>query len=336
MTLNIYCKASSNVGLGHLIRSYSFINQVLESYVNVDVTYFLIGDVSFAKLIKNSKIDLHCFENESDIANLIKSSDVSIIDMLEIDEHLLNIIKKNTKKTAILSPVFNHFEMIDIYFGRTKYLNFKPNDFPNLKVYAGLEYAIIQKNCNQINSGVYEENLKNVNFPIAISMGGGDAYNKTLEVLRALKKCRVNATFWVMVGEGYKHSFNDLIDEIRKDTSHEIILAKTNSSMWNILKNCVLCILPGGITSYEAVYAGLPTINFFEQESQQFLLQELVEHKATLNFGLYSTKTLDDISNYIEKVYLSKKELLQMHVNTKFLIDGYASNRIFNIMLEYK
>jgi spore coat polysaccharide biosynthesis predicted glycosyltransferase SpsG len=332
MILNVFCKASVRIGLGHLIRSYSFASQVIEKHPDIEIVYYLIGDISFAKLIDNPKISLCCIENEKEVLTYLQPSAISFIDMVEIDVSLLDRIKQKTKITVALSPVFNHFGLIDFYFGRTKYLSFHQTDFPNLKIYAGLEYAIIQKNCTPISSGIYEENLKSKSFPVAISMGGGDAQNKTLEVLRALKSCNVNATFWVMVGEGYKHSFNELIDEVRSDTAHEIILAKTNRSMWNILKNCVLCILPGGITSFEAAYAGLPTLNFFEQESQRFLLQELVEHKAAIDFGLYSGKTLETISEYIEKVYASKKELLQMHINTKFLIDGEGANRIFNTL----
>lgn len=334
MVVNIFCKASSNIGLGHLIRSYSFATQIVESQKGISINYFLIGDVTLAKLITNSKISLFCFEYEQAITGYIKNAEVSIIDMIEIEETIIKAIKQYSSKIALLSPVFNHLELIDMYFGRTKYLNFNPSDYPSLKVFAGLEYAIIQKNCAPINSGIYEENLKSQNFPIAISMGGGDAQNKTLEVLKALKKCKANATFWVMVGEGYKHSFNDLIDEVRGDTSHEIILAKTNRSMWNVLKNCVLCILPGGITSFEAAYAGLPTLNFFEQETQQFLLRELVENNAAHDFGIYSPQTLDNIAAYIDKVYVSKKELLQMHVSTKYLIDGNGTNRIYKTLIQ--
>jgi spore coat polysaccharide biosynthesis predicted glycosyltransferase SpsG len=164
-------------------------------------------------------------------------------------------------------------------------------------------------------------------------MGGGDATNKTLAVLTSLKKCKVPATFWVMIGEGYRYSFDKLVDEIRGDTFHEIILAKTNQSMWQILKNCVLGILPGGITTYEAVYAGLPTINFFESENQQFLIDELVMHNAVFNMGVYSEEKLTEVSTLIETLYYNKKKLLQMHVSTKSLIDGRGSLRIFQILL---
>lgn len=332
MRLTVFCKASSHIGLGHLIRSYSFVNQVLDSNPIIkSVNYYLIGDSKLSKLLNNPKVNVYCKPLETDIKS-IEDCDVVVLDMLDLSEEILQIIKQKTRKIALLSPIFNHMDLMDYYFGRTKYLNFDPENYPNLKVYAGLEYAIIQKNCKQISSGIFEENLKTDNLPIAISMGGGDAFNKTLDVLKVLKQCKVKATFWVMIGEGYKHSFDELIDEIRNDTSHEIILAKTNNSMWNILKNCVLCILPGGITSFEAVYAGLPTINFFDQESQQFLLQEIVEHNAAYDFGIYSESTLQSISNFIENIQNSKKELLQMHVNTKFLIDGQGSKRIFSIL----
>src|SRR5690606_13803362 len=102
--------------------------------------------------------------------------------------------------------------------------------------FASLDYAIIQENCKNIRTSAYEDNLELQHFPIAISMGGGDAANKTLSVLRSLKKCPVPATFWVMLGEGYKHSFDKLVNEIISDSKHEIILARANKSMWQILK----------------------------------------------------------------------------------------------------
>jgi spore coat polysaccharide biosynthesis predicted glycosyltransferase SpsG len=159
-------------------------------------------------------------------------------------------------------------------------------------------------------------------------MGGGDANNKTLELLKGLTHCNVPATFWVMLGEGYKHSLDELTDQIRKDAKHEIILAKTNSSMWHILANCVLAILPGGITSFEAVRAGLPSINFFDTPEQEYLIKEICENNAAFNFGKYSTQTINEISLFIEQLYYNRKTLLKMHVDSKGLIDGNGAIRI--------
>lgn len=327
MKLSIYCKASTQIGLGHLIRSFSFAKQIYSRSSDLVIYFNLIGETSLIKLAQHSSIHIQTYELESQITDA-PVTDLLILDMVEIGEELLGILLKKSTRSVVLSPIFNHFGKVDYYFGRTKYLNFDRLDYPNLKVYAGLEYAIIQENCVPIGAGVFEENLRSKHFPIGIIMGGGDATNKTLKVLQGLKKCNVQATFWVMVGEGYKYSLDELSDEIRRDTTHEIILAKTNINMWRILNNCVLCILPGGITSFEAVYAGLPTINFFEEQSQEFLIKEITEHNAAYNFGVYTPETMQKISAFVEELYNNRKQLLQMHVNTKALIDNRGCERI--------
>ena len=95
-----------------------------------------------------------------------------------------------------------------------------------------------------------------------------------------------------------------------------------------------MCVLPGGITSFEAVYAGLPAINFFETESQRFLLREIVDENATFDFGVYSPETLGLISNFIEDVYYNRKKLFQTHINTKMLIDLKGTERIINKLIK--
>ena len=80
MNLNVFCKASTQIGLGHLIRSYSFVEQIIEKHKNIYVKYYLIGDISLKKLIKNTDIEVLCCEKEQEILSFIEQSDISIID----------------------------------------------------------------------------------------------------------------------------------------------------------------------------------------------------------------------------------------------------------------
>lgn len=334
MTINIFCKASTEIGLGHLFRSMAFADQVLVSNPSLSLTFNLIGDESLLKIIDLPNLSVNHFFNEFQISN-IQRSDIVFLDLTDLSDDVFLKIKNSTKAVASLSPVFNHFDKIEYYFGRTKYLNFNPDDYPDLKIYAGLEYAIIQKNCVKINSEVFENNLKQAYFPVAIIMGGGDASNKTLQLLKGLKKCKVPATFWVMMGEGYRHSLDELSSEIRSDTLHEIILAKTNKSMWQILKNCVLGIVPGGVTSYEAAYAGLPCINFSENLVQMQLIKELLQNNAAIDIGEFTNANIDRLSDKIEQLYANKQLLLSMHLASKSLMDGLGSLRILERIHHY-
>lgn len=334
MKLLVCCKASTEIGLGHLIRSAAFARQVFRAYPEVHIDFWLFGDPNLLPLAEAPGLCTRCFPLDSKPDN-IPDVDILILDLIDLEHGVMDLLQQKTRITALLSPITSHFDRADIFFSRTRHLPQDLASHSKLTAYAGLEYTIIQENCRKIDAGTYENHLFNNSFSIAISMGGGDAANKSLWVLNRLRKCSVPATFWVMLGEGYKHSFDRLIEEIKGHTQHEIILAKTNKSMWQILKNCVLAILPGGITTYEAVYAGLPTMNLFDSPTQEFLLKELEEQGAIMNMGLFSDENLHRVADRVEDLFNNRKQLLQMHVNSKLLIDDQGAKRIFDTIASH-
>lgn len=319
-------KASTKTGLGHLIRSRSLANRFLLQDPTIDLHYKVIGEQLVSKLLTEVKYAFDIYDNEEQCI-IEEDYDLSIMDMTHISDNLFNRIADKSRLKVCISPIFNKMNQIDIFFNRTKYHKFDEANLPS-KIYASLDCTIIQDDCKKIKTSIYEDNLELKQFPIAISMGGGDAANKTLNFLKSLKTCKVPATFWVMLGEGYKHSYDKLISEIKKDSGHEIILAKANRSMWQILKNCILAILPGGITTYEAAYAGLPTLNLLENEESYFLIRELEEKNVCLYNGIINQENLSSLNTTIEKLYYDRKSLLQMHINSKNLIPEDTGSKI--------
>ena len=327
MNILFICKASIETGFGHLIRSRSLALQIRNASLNNNIVFKVIGESVADRLLSDSKLDYSIYKNELD-CSLHKHYDICYLDMISITEELFTRVSNLTKLKVSISPIFNKMSSVDAFFNRTKYNKYSDEQLP-LRTYGSLDYTIIQEDCKKINTYIYEENLKLKNFPIAICMGGGDAANKTLEILKALKNCEVPATFWVMLGEGYKHSYDKLIDVIKSNSNHEIILAKTNKSMWQILRNCTMAILPGGITTYEAAYAGLPTINLLEQETSFFLIQELEENNVCRYQGLFNYDNIQKLNETIKYLYENRKELLLMHLNTKDLIKDQSGLNIF-------
>ena len=311
------CKYGINIGMGHLSRSKALAIAINELYSEYEIDFIAIGEDFAQKLFAGTKFHTSFLPEEENL-HIAKLYDVVFIDMLEASNTLMEKLADIRCKVS-LSPIFNHFGDMDILFHRTKYLS-KNEVYPQL-VYAGLEYTIIPNSCHRVPTHRYESALENEYFPIAISMGGGDAANKTLNCLRELKKCEVPATFWVMLGEGYTHSYDQLVEEIRDDTKHEIILVRSNKNMWQIMQNCVLCIIPGGVTAYEAVYAGIPFIAIEQEEKKHFLIRELLENQVCEISDSFSV-----ISDKIEYLYANRNKLLVMHFNSKGLIKGnYAS-----------
>lgn len=326
MKLLFVCKASTEIGLGHLIRSRTLASG-LHALGGSRIDFTLIGDRSLISLVNGYVQEKQAFSRESEFS-LSGHYDIVFVDMLEMTPDTMKDIRARAALVVCLSPIFNLMGQVDLLFSRTRYQTVA--DSAPGQVFAGLEYTLIQDDCSKIGAGAYESTLESGNFPIAICMGGGDAPNKTLKLLRALKDCAVDATFWVMLGEGYKHSYDDLIAEIRTNKRHEIILARTNKSMWQVLRNCAVGIFSGGVTSYEAVYAGLPSVNLLDRPDQEFLIRELVENNACWNMGVLSDRTLAHLNSHIESLRNDHVALMKMHIDAKRLIGGDAPQRILD------
>lgn len=333
MRILFVCKASTRIGLGHLIRSRSLANQFLELNPHLDIDFKVVGEALVSRLLTQVTYPVDIVKQEEEVA-LKGTYEFCFFDMMEASDAFFQRLKNGALLTISLSPIFNQMAKVDILFNRTQYHNLQPEEMPG-KIYAGLKYTIIQEDCKKIRTSIYEDNLDLDQFPVAISMGGGDAANKTLAFLRSLRNCKVPATFWVMLGEGYQHSYDDLIKVLKKDSDHEIILAKTNRSMWQILRNCILAILPGGITTYEAAYAGLPTINLLQDPSKQYLIQELIDHKVCVYKGdINQEESLAQVNKSIENVYYERRELMEMHLNTKNLVGRNSAKLILDLCRE--
>ncbi len=335
MKILFVAKASTKIGYGHLIRSRTLANSLAGLISASDSIHFIvIGDSNVKKLMSGPDYERTILDSESDVEDALKevTFDVTFFDMLEMSSELFNRLKQSSKITSSISPVFNQLANVDLLFHRTTYHTF---DFPETcEVFASMDYALIQQNCVQIHAASYKKHLSEENMSIAISMGGGDAANKSLKVIKALNGLQQNCTIWCMLGEGYKHSYDLLIEET-KGSQHEVILAKTNRSMWKMLNLASLIILPGGITSFEAAYAGLPSIILNENKSQKFLVQELVDKDVAITVGsLEQEDNVDEMLHIINKLELDRDKLYEMHLNSKGLIDGLASDRIYEILIK--
>ncbi len=334
MRLLFISKGSTKTGLGHVIRSTTLATEAFRQQYQVESV--IIGEHQVVSFFAG-KAPFHCtiIDRESLIwPHINEHYDAIIFDLLELGLEIINKLKKVANLLVSISPIFNQMDKMHLLFNRTKYLPHYYRDW-DLNIYAGLEYAIIQKNCIRIETEDYRRNLDREVLSVALCMGGGDAGNKTLKYLKHLTQCTQATTFWVLLGEGYRHSYDQLVSVIESEKEHEVILAKTNKSMWHILKNCVTIILPGGITTYEAVHAGLPTINTYEKEDQYFLIKELVEQNVSCNVGLSTEENLQQIPHILEHLSENREELINKHVKAKQLIDKSGSERILQVIAQY-
>lgn len=328
MKLAVYCTGGTELGFGHFFRSKAFVKNALSEF-----------NVRIFPVIKAE--DKHIFNDLGDIASPCQNerealqeildfdADTIIFDSIYCSTEFIKSIRSNTKRCISISPVFNQMKMMDYLFTR----NSDTPSIGNVKIFKGFEYIVFNENCEIIPDDVYLHNLSRNYLTVGISMGGGDAPNKTLRVLQSISKLKAPCTFWVLLGEGYQHSFQDLVDSIRRDSNHEIILAKTNRSMWNVLSNCSVAIFAGGLTTLEAVYAGLPSLNLFDKETQLNATgRKLFDLGAAKNLGIFGDDSLKGVCNYLVDFYGDKSALLEIRNRSRGLIDKNGAKRICDVI----
>ena len=323
------CRASTKDGFGHLFRCHSLIEAAPET---VDPYLVILGAPNqgfTSRKLSSPEQVITRDEDSIALADEIKP-DVLIFDLNNLDANVFSALARG-RFTVCLSPLFEHISGVSQVFHRTAFL---PKEIQGPQVYAGLDYAITSLNCRPVPDNVYREHLHEPQFSVGISMGGGDAPNNTLEVLRSLLKFPDEAIFWVFLGVGYSHSYDLLVEESHGNQRHEVVLVKTNQSMWRVLMNCHLVILSGGVTSYDAIYAGMPAVNLLQSSGHSFLFRELVEQGVCFCPGVFDSKTLEMLPGFLSDINENRDRLWKMHVDSQKLIDGKGSHRIWQRILE--
>ncbi len=329
------CRGSASIGLGHVMRCRTIATEMMAS---ADVHVITLGDATVCAHLLSPVVPLthaHSDHEAQRIAGRMHAGVVAF-DMLEFDRAAFEGIKR-TATTVCLSPIFNLLDRVDLAFTRAASdTHRRLIASGGSAVRAGCQYTTISPHCRRVDTSDYRRGLAMDPLAVAISMGGADAPNLTLRLLEALRNVDAGMLFWVMLGEGYTHSYQKLIDCVRADRRHEIILAKTNNSMWRILSGCSVAILAGGITTFEAAYAGIPSIIALSHDKDRFLIRELIDGGACKYAGAPFENALAGMATLLGRLNRDRDELLQMHTRCKRLLDNKGPQRVVREILQFR
>ncbi|MHB9035037.1 MAG: glycosyltransferase family protein [Armatimonadota bacterium] len=327
MRLQIICKGSTNEGLGHLFRAKIFAGAASRTH---DTQLVAIADESVRSVLDDTPCQVKFVESDECTLPLVEGFRPNVLayDLTRIDDPTFRSSVLAADVTASLSPVFDHASDVDILFTRVS----RQSPIPGVRIYKGLEYAILGNNCQVIGDDTYQRVLSRPDLQIAVSMGGGDAPNKTLAVVTKLLELDSPTTIWVMLGEGYAHSYQALADAAHGNAKHEVILAKTNRSMWSVMSNCALAVLGGGLTTVEAVYAGIPSINVLDRPEQTEILQDFIESGVCRIAGKFSEDALQVLLDTVSRLGANRSELQQMRDLSRNLVDDQGCERVLRVL----
>jgi len=329
------CRGSTLDGLGHVMRCRTVAAEMKDA---ADVSVITLGDHDICATLLAPHISFTHARSDADAGRMALESgtEIVIFDLLDFDREAFESIGDEAT-TVCLSPIFTHLGDVDLAFTRAAsaiHERLKAAGRPVVR--AGCQYTTISPHCRRVDTSAYRHGLSLDPLAVAISMGGADAPNNTLRILEAVRHVPSAMLFWVMLGEGYTHSYERLVDCVRADGRHEIILAKTNDSMWRILAGCSVAILAGGITTFEAAYAGIPSIITLSDDRDRFLIRELIESGACRYAGAPLETALDGIVASLTGLNDYRDRLLSMHTRCKELLDNRGPSRVVREILAFR
>jgi spore coat polysaccharide biosynthesis predicted glycosyltransferase SpsG len=295
---------------------------------------FLLGDLSGHHLVDNAQIEWTDCQSDVKCAEmvLIFRPNVIVFDTLNYNKDLFCEIAKNAT-TVSLSPIFSCLNRVDYLFHRTVYEDpvwSESETFPT--IYKGLEYSILPVWLRRITTKRYREYLNESKLSIAISMGGTDVTNRTLALLKKLSRHHQQLVIWVALGDAYTHSYEELL-RCANENRQEIILLKSNESMWRVLKNTSLVICSGGLTTYESAYVGIPSINILQNTEWAYLFDELVDKDVAYVLNP-SENVIEKASDLVFELVGDRDRLVNMHKLSKHLIASGGAQRIAKKILK--
>ncbi len=321
----VIVRVSSKDGMGHFFRVLGLFPSLANSFI---AHVFIVGDILPSQSAELGEKNWSFCENDELCHTKVKDwdPDVVIFDTLRFEERSFQSIRQS-KFTVSISPIFEHLSSTDIIFHRTIEVppEWESTEFLP-KVYKGLDYVLVSPGIQKVGDFSYELAIEEPKLSVGLSLGGVDEFNDTLSVLDSLKDLHQEAVFWVVLGEGYAHDVESLMAAARKN-HQEIIVVRSNETMWRILRNVSVVITAGGMTTYEAAIAGIPSITVLRNQSGRFLVSELEKGNVTQVFDISQLEN-GEFAGALDALVTDRSRLKQMRRSAQVLKVDYGAHAV--------
>ncbi len=251
----IRCDASKKIGLGHITRCLALANEFRNDGHKV---FFAIKNHEIAiQKLKEQKFDILIADDKDFdyfkwIENILEKKDIDVFigDIRDgfPSELIILMNSKNILTIAIDEP--------SEYAKKCKLCFYPPHalidkDLYKGKIYQGLEYIILREEFYK------KQNKKKNTIPnILVMMGGTDAFNLTLPIVKQIDK--ENEKFKISVRLSKSHKDIDLLNKYAKISKHKISVYNEVKNMAEFLNGVDFALVSFGTSIYEILTKNIP------------------------------------------------------------------------------
>jgi len=172
-------------------------------------------------------------------------------------------------------------------------------------------------------------------YKVVISLGGCDPENVTLKVLQNLPPTttQVQVEYHVIIGISNQHRAS-LEAEIEALTSHCIILHQglSQEEMFGMLSESILVIGSIGVSMYERLCMGIPTMIITIAENQQEIANELSRAQLVDDLGFGLDFDVNEMCQRLTQYLGNPEQLGRKREEYMGVCDGRGISRIIKVM----
>lgn len=322
------CDASNEIGFGHLRRC-------------LNLAQWLRGKFEVAFCIKKTK----------EVQDILKDSGYEVCYLkkeLTSDEEQTAVKKfiNEWQPRVVINDIRNTTAeyMRSLSLSKIKIINFDDrgtgaeeadvlidaNRRENKKKFFGPKYVVLHSNYPRENKKERKlnKNVKNM----VISIGGGDPHGYTDRLLECLEEIETKFYCAVLLGP----TFNGAKQIKKKWDNHEYIhfiddldlLVKP--FLW---ADCA--IVNGGVTMFEALCVGVPTLIISQNEEEVKNVKRLERKDALLDIGLGEKLSVNKLNKRLQRMCDSLEYREKMSKNGKEIVDGQGIFRVLGLIEKY-
>jgi len=357
MKVAVRADAGVAMGIGHVMRCLTLLEQLGKSVAGIDVLFICRDHRGhLADLISERGYSVHLLPVNASVgademkslharwlgelpncdaeqtASAIQAHFGSMIDWLIVDHYGIDASWHRRLRTQagclmviddLADRQYDCDLLLDQTYGKdaSRYLPWVNN---SCRVLAGTDFALLREEFQRAGESI--ESFRNQAWPprkLLVTLGGGDPNNVTGEVLEALAEHR-NLFDQVTVVLGHANPYMETLRENYQ--SLDVTLLQAVSNMAQLMREHDLAIGAAGSTSWERCAVGLPTVSVVAADNQKTIASKLQAAGAVQIIEcpitaarLYSTLALwlDNRTAYIKAVRAS--------IN---ICDGHGATRV--------
>lgn len=290
--------ASSEIGMGHLIRCSALAQMLHEKY---HIVFFCkdFPNNSTTEIV-NLGFDVIRIREEADFFQIIRPGHIVVLDGYHFDLTYQIQIKNRGSYLIYIDDYCQQEQVADLIINHAPLVNEeKYNALPSTKFALGLDYALVRPIFLEF---ARQQAKISDNNEIFLCFGGSDYKNLTMSTLNVILEYSVFKKINVVTGPGYLYK-EELSNSVSKDLRIQHYHAISAEEICKLISCCSTAIVPASGILYEVSAVGCKIISGFYTDNQLGIYEGFRSLNGFLDaydFNKTSLlKALDEIHNFI-------------------------------------